>query len=179
MLMSLVNRCRTLLRPTGKANPEPARYCLTFTLNGIRFGVDTRIVNEIVRLGILAVPNDMPRCMRALYRHNGVMIPVLDIAGRYGNQPLTQGRRSCLVVIGLGCGKWRRDVGLMVDEVRGVTEFAAASLKPVPEAARAMMQTGIIEGLLQEERDMLVVLDGWRLLPDRELEEIAAYMRAL
>lgn len=179
MLMSLVNICHTLWRPTSRANPESARYCLTFTLNGIRFGVDTRTVNEIVRLGILAEPNDLPRCLRALYRHNGVMIPVLDIAGRYGKQPLKQGRRSCLVVIGLGCGKWRRDVGLMVDEVRGVTEFAAANLKPVPAVAHVMMQTGIVEGLLQEERDMLVVLDGWRLLPDRELEEISAYMRAL
>lgn len=179
MLMNLVSACCALLRPKSEAKPEPlpVRYCLTFTLNGIRFGVDTRIVNEIVRLGILAVPGDLPQCLRALYRHHGAMIPVLDIAGRYGNQALTPGRRSCLVVIGLGCGKWRRDVGLMVDEVLGVTEFS--SLKPVPEAAHAMMQTGIIEGLLQEKRDMLVVLDGWRLLPDKELEEIAAYMRTL
>jgi chemotaxis signal transduction protein len=179
MLMALVKACSAVLHPHAPEPVSGVRHCLTFSLNGLRFGIDTRMVNEIVRLGILAVPNDMPRCMRALYRHNGVMIPVLDIAGYYGNQPLTQGRRSCLVVIGLGCGKWRRDVGLMVDEVLGVTEFAAASLKPVPEAAHAMIQAGIIDGLLQEGRDMLVMLDGWRLLPDEELEEIAAYMRAL
>jgi purine-binding chemotaxis protein CheW len=181
MLMNLVNACCALLRPKGEAKPEPLLvcYCLTFTLHGVRFGIDTRTVNEIVRLGILAVPGDLPQCLRALYRHNGIMIPVLDIAARYGKKPLMQGGRTCLVVVGLGCGKWRRDIGLMVDEVLSVAEFQPDKMRPVPEIVSQMAHAGIVEGMVGQEKDFLVVLDALRLLPDAELEEVAAYMAAL
>lgn len=181
MLMSLVNACCALLRPKSEVKLEslPARYCLTFTLHGIRFGVETRTVNEIVRLGILAVPGDMPRCLRALYRHNGVMIPVLDIAAHYGNKPLMQGKRSCLVVVGLGCGKWKSDIGLMVDEVSSVAGFQPDEIRPVPEVINQIAPVGIVEGIVRQEKDFLVVLDALRLLPDAELEEVAAYLVSL
>lgn len=181
MLMNLVNACCAMLRPRSEAKlePLPVRYCLTFTLNGVRFGVDTRTVNEIVRLGIFARPRDLPRCLRALYRHDGKMIPVLDIAARYGELPLEQGRRSCLVVVGLGCGKWRRDVGLMVDEVLSVAEFKPDDLRLVPEIASRIGFDGVIEGVVWQGKDFLVVLDALRLLPDADQEEVAAYMAAL
>ncbi|HZW24884.1 MAG TPA: chemotaxis protein CheW [Gallionella sp.] len=179
--MSLVNACRALLLSRSEATlePLPVRYCLTFTLHGIRFGIDTRTVNEVVRLGILAVPGDLPQCLRALYRHNGVMIPVLDIAARYGSKPLTQGGRSCLVVVGLGCGKWRRDIGLMVDEVLSVAEFQPDEMRPAPEIVSQMAHAGIVEGLVWQAKDFLIVLDALRLLPDAELEAVAAYMAEL
>lgn len=181
MLMNLVNACCALLRPKSevKLEPLPVRYCLTFILHGVRFGIDTRTVDEIVRLGILAEPGDLPRCLRALYRHNGVMIPVLDIAARYGKKPLTQGRRSCLVVVGLGRGKWRRDIGLMVDEVLSVATFKPDDLRPVPEITSGIEYDGIVDGIVLQGTDILVVLDALRLLPDVELEEVAAYMAAL
>jgi purine-binding chemotaxis protein CheW len=179
MFKRLAHTFRTLLRSGVDATSGSVRHCLTFTLNGIRFGIDTRTVNEIVRLGILAAPRDMPECLRALYRHKGTMIPVVDIAARHGHQALRQGGRSCLVVVRVGRGKLRRDIGLMVDEVLGVEKFAASSLKPVPENVCETIQVEIIEGVVALETDGLIVLDGWKLLSDEKLEEISAYMRQI
>lgn len=128
---------------------------------------------------MLAEPRGMPRFIRGLFRHQGVMIPVIDIAGRYANQPLRPRGRTCIVLVELGGGKWRRDVGILVDEIFGFTEFASSELRPVPDVTHQMMAVGIVEGLVRQEKDLLVVLDACRLLPDVEQQELAAYMRSL
>lgn len=153
------------------------RYCLAFTMHGVRFGVDTRTINRIVRYGIPAVPRDTPACVRGFMRSEGAMIPVLDISARYGKQPLPVGRRTCLIVLGLGHGKWRLDAGLMVDEVLSVAEFEQEMLRPLPEVVQRTMPDGIVEGVVGKGREGLIVLDALRLLPDDELAELSAYMR--
>jgi purine-binding chemotaxis protein CheW len=177
MLLSLINTCCNALRPRVQ-EVAVRRHCLTFSLNGMRFGIDTRVVHEIARYQMLAVPRGMPRSICGLYRHHGVMIPVIDIAARYGTHPLCPGGRTCIVLIKLGVGKWRREVGIMVDEIFSVAEFESSDLKPVPDVAHKMISVRIIEGMVKQERDYLIVIDVWGLLPDAEQEELAAYMRA-
>jgi purine-binding chemotaxis protein CheW len=174
--MSLINTYLNVLLPS-KQQEVNRRHCLTFSLNSIRFGVDTRVVNEVARYRILAEPRGMPYFIRGLFRHNGVMIPVIDIGAHYGKQPLQPGGRTCIVLIELGIGKWRRNVGIMVDEIFGVAEFGATELLPVPELAHQMLDVEIIEGLVRQEKDYLIVIDAWQLLPDAEMAELAAYMR--
>jgi purine-binding chemotaxis protein CheW len=178
LLSSLVSVCFGALTP-GVRHKAARRHCLTFTLNGIWFGIDTGIVKKIARYQMLAEPRDLPRFIRGLYRHQGVMIPVVDIAARYAGKPLRPRGRTCIVLVELGVGKWRRDVGIMVDEIFGMSEFAPSELQPVPNVTHQMMETGIIEGLVRQEKDLLVVLDACRLLPDAELQELAVYMRTL
>jgi purine-binding chemotaxis protein CheW len=177
MLLSLINVCCKALRPRSP-KAVTRRHCLTFSLNGIRFGIDTRVVNKIARYQILAEPRGLPRAICGLFRHQGVMIPVIDIARRYGNHPLRPGGRTCIVLVTLGVGKWKRDVGIMVDEIFGVSEFESSDLRPIPEVAHQMISVEIIEGLVKLEKDYLIVIDAWRLLPDAEMEELVAYMRA-
>jgi purine-binding chemotaxis protein CheW len=176
MLKTFINTCRNALKPRAQTALQH-RYCLTFALNGIRFGIDARTVIEIARYRILAEPRCLPHFMRGVFRHDGRMIPVIDIGARYGKQPAQPGGRTCIVLIELGSGKWRREIGIMVDEIFGMAVFSASELLPVPELAHQMLEVKIIEGMLKQEKDYLVLIDVWRLLPDAELETLAAYMR--
>lgn len=175
MLKALIGSCSAMLR--GQQSGDAARHCLTFSLNGIHFGIDTRMIKRIVRYGILAKPTDRPASVIGFQRHEGNMIPVLDIAARYGTQPLLPGRRTCLVVVGLGYGKWQCDIGVMVDEVLGVLDFRPEDVCAVPEAAHTMMQVEMLEGLVRHKESYLILFDALRLLPDEELEALAIYMR--
>lgn len=176
MLQSLIQACCNALKPQVR-EAAIRRHCLTFSLNGARFGIDTRTVNEIARYQILAVPRGLPRFICGLFRHHGIMIPVIDIAACYGQDSLHPGGRTCIVLVGLGIGKWRREVGILVDEIFGVAEFASTQLKPVPDAAHKLLQVEIIEGLVKQEQGYLIVLDAMRLLPDADMAELDAYMR--
>lgn len=175
MLAVLLNAWRNARRSRKSATGY--QHCLTFRIDGVCFGIDTRVVTRIAPWGILAIPNDKPGCVRGFLRQESGMIPVLDIAACYGNGPLQPGKRSCLVMLGLGHGKKWRNVGLMVDEVFGVQKFGPAELLPVPQAAQHLMQVGIVAGQVRRQHDYLTVLDAQRLMTDEEMTALTDYMR--
>ena len=177
MLLSQINEACHRACKTVAGGSSPQGHCLTFALNGIDMGIDIRVVTEIARHRILEEPQGMLGFIRGLFRHNGMMIPVIDLAACYGKHPLKPGARTCIVLVELGVGKWRRDIGIMVDEIVGVSEFELSELLPVPEVAHRMLQVEIIEGLVKQKENYLIVLDALRLLPDTALEELAMYMR--
>lgn len=175
----LVNLFRNL-GVMGHAKPvldSDRRYCVVVRLNGVDFGIDIRSAREIIPCGIFAEPRDKPVCVRAFFRHDGRMLPVLDIAARFGKQPLKQGKRSCLVVVSLERGKRKLDIGVMVDEARGLFEFGEDELSPVPEIAHEMMQVRMVAGMVKQGNGYLIMLDVGQLLLAQEQDELIAYMR--
>lgn len=105
------------------------------------------------------------------------MVPVLDLARRFGHSSLEPGGRTCIVIVELGLGRWRKEVGLMVDEVRGLSEFPAQELKPMPDLVQRVVGAEMVEGVVRLKQDYLVVLDHLRLLNDEESKEVAAYLQ--
>lgn len=173
----------SLLKPWGKwvrsrRIEQGVRTCLGFYVSGMLFGVDTRAVQEIARFNILAEPRGMPRCIRGLFRHKGLMIPVIDLAQRFGHAKLEPGGRTCIVIVELGLERWRKEIGLMVDEVRGLSELAVGAIKPMPEALSKQVLDQV-EGVCRLEKDYLVVLDHLRLLTDTEAAEVSDFLKTL
>jgi purine-binding chemotaxis protein CheW len=179
MLSSLIKACGNALLPRLRPARPAGRACLTFTVGGLLFGIDSRIVQQIARYQILAEPRGKPPFIRGLFRHKGIMIPVVDLSARYGHAPVAPGGRTCIVIVELGVGKWRKELGLIVDEVRGLSEFPLSALKPMPEVVHKMIKVELVEGLVKLEKDYLVVLDPWRLLSDEEAGEVADYLKQL
>lgn len=165
--------------PRSHRIEQGIRTCLSFHIHGLLFGVDARVVQKIARYQLLAVPRGMPHCLCGLYRHQGLMIPVIDISQRFGHEKLEPGGRTCIVIVELGVGKWRKEVGLLADEVRGLGEFPADDLKPMPEVINKQIQVDVVEGLVRLDRDYLVVLDHLRLLTDTESIEVAEFLKGL
>jgi len=179
VLLALINACRNALIPRKQDARLQLRTCLTVTLHGILFGIDTRAVREIVRYRILAEPRNKPPYIRGLFRHRSIMIPVLDLAARYGHGAIEPGGRTCIVIVELGLGKWRKEVGLIVDEVRGLSEFPVTEMKPMPEMVHKMLEVEIVEGVVKLERDYLIVVDSWQMLSGEEAREVAGYLKQL
>jgi purine-binding chemotaxis protein CheW len=179
MLSSLIKACGNALLPRLRPVKPEGCTCLTFTVGGLLFGIDTRIVQEIARYQILAEPRGKPSFIRGLFRHKGIMIPVVDLSARYGHAPVEPGGRTCIVIVELGVGKWRKELGLVVDEVRGLSEFPLSQMKSMPEVVHKMIKVDLVEGLVRLEKDYLVVLDAWRLLSDEEAGEVADFLKLL
>lgn len=100
---------------------------LTFSLAGEEYGVDIRVVHEIISaLPITRVPMT-PERVRGVINLRGSVIPVIDLKPEFNLPPATGD--FCIVVVRVN----GIDVGIVVDRVSDVVELAEGAVQPVPE----------------------------------------------
>jgi len=78
----------------------PQQY-LTFTLGGEMFAVAILNVKEIIEFGSLTEIPMTPPFIRGVINLRGAVVPVIDLACRFGGQPSAVARRTCIVIVEL------------------------------------------------------------------------------
>src|SRR5690348_14408473 len=111
------------VRP-GAAAGEANQY-LTFTLGGEMFAVGILNVKEIIEYGSLTEIPMMPTFIRGVINLRGAVVPVIDLAARFGSKATEVGRRTCIVIVEVPQDEGRHDIGIMVDAVSEVLEIPA------------------------------------------------------
>ncbi|TWI62110.1 purine-binding chemotaxis protein CheW [Pseudoduganella lurida] len=112
---------------------ETAQY-LTFMLGGEAFGIGIMAIKEIIEFsGITEVPM-MPDCIRGVINLRGAVVPVMDLAARFGRPLAVPGKRTCIVIVELGGGSngERQVTGVVVDAVSAVLDIPASEIEPAP-----------------------------------------------
>jgi purine-binding chemotaxis protein CheW len=81
------------------ANSAQESQYLTFTLGDELFALAIPGIKEIIEYGQVTVVPLMPDYVRGVINLRGAVVPVVDLAARFG-QPRSQvSRRSCTVII--------------------------------------------------------------------------------
>ena len=109
----------------------PAQY-LTFSLSGEMFGLGILNVKEIIEYGNLTEIPMMPAFIRGVINLRGSVVPVIDLAARFGGQPTAVGRRTCIVIVEVPDEDTRHDIGIIVDAVSEVLEIPGSDIEPPP-----------------------------------------------
>jgi purine-binding chemotaxis protein CheW len=148
---------------------EQGQY-LTFTLNEEVYGVGILCVKEIIEYGHLTVVPMMPECTRGVINLRGAVVPVVDLASRFGRPPTAIGRRSCIVIVEVAAETERQVVGIIVDAVNEVLDISSGSIEPPPSFG-VRIRTEFISGMAKVEGGFIVLLDIARVL---SLDELAA-----
>lgn len=156
------------------ALPEQGQY-LTFTLADEVYGVGILCVKEIIEYGQLTVVPMMPECIRGVINLRGAVVPVVDLACRFGRWPTTIGRRSCIVIVEVEAGDERQVVGIIVDAVNEVLEIVPGQIEPPPSFG-VRIRTDFISGMAKVEGGFIVLLAIDRVLA---LDELAAILHPL
>jgi len=113
------------------ADGQSAQY-LTFMLGGEAFGIGIMAVREIIEFaGITEVPM-MPESIRGVINLRGAVVPVMDLAARFGRPPSVPGKRTCIVIVELEHDGEHQLTGIVVDAVSAVLDIAAADIEPAP-----------------------------------------------
>ena len=142
---------------------------LTFTLGSEMFAVETLSVKEIIEYGQLTEVPMMPAFIRGVINLRGAVVPVIDLAVRFGRQPREVTKRTCIVIVELIENDQKHDLGVMVDAVSEVLEIAAADIEPPPSFG-AKIRTDFISGMGKVGGKFVIILDVARVL---SVEEIA------
>lgn len=154
-----------------KAAAEAGQY-LTFSLGAEIYGIGILSVKEIIEYGHLTVVPMMSECTRGVINLRGAVVPVIDLACRFGREPTAIGRRSCIVIVEIEAeGEAERQVvGVIVDAVNEVLDIPRGSIEPPPSFG-VRIRTEFISGMAKVEEGFVVLLDIARILC---IEELAA-----
>lgn len=147
---------------------------LTFMLGGEVFAIGILSIKEIIEYtGLTEVPL-MPACIRGVINLRGAVVPVLDLAVRFGKHSSEVTKKTCVVIVEVHNGDERHVMGVVVDAVNAVLKIAAAEIEPAPGFG-AKIRNDFIEGMGKVNGKFVILLNVNQVL---STEEIGALTRA-
>jgi purine-binding chemotaxis protein CheW len=163
---------QTLGQPVAAKPVDDAAQYLTFLAGGEPFAIGILGIKEIIEYaGLTEVPL-MPSCIRGVINVRGAVVPVLDLAVRFGRQPTAITRRTCIVIVEVASGDERHDMGILVDAVSAVLEIPLAEIEP-PPAFGARIRTDFIAGMGKVDGRFVILLEIDKVLSVDEIGELA------
>src|SRR5881392_3395932 len=108
----------------------PRTQVLTFVLAGEEYAVDILRVKEIIEYDTLTRVPAMPACVRGVINLRGRVVPVVDLAARFGLAESNITRRSCIVMVELADGDESVVMGIITDAVSQVLDLADSAIEP-------------------------------------------------
>jgi chemotaxis signal transduction protein len=128
---AVARKAAAALQAQQAAAEGPQQY-LTFLLGSEMFAVGILNVKEIIEYGNLTAIPMMPPFIRGVINLRGCVVPVIDLAARFGHAQSQVGKRSCIVIVEVGENDFRHDIGIMVDAVSEVIEIPRSEIEPAP-----------------------------------------------
>lgn len=155
------------------ASAELQQQFLTFLLNGEPFAINILVIKEIIEYGSLTSVPLMPDFIRGVLNLRGQVLPVIDLAARFGRAPATIARRTCIVIIEMDNDGEKQDVGVIVDSVSEVMDIAQSAIQPAP-AFGAKIRADFIEGMAELNDRFIIILNVDRVLSLDEMALLAS-----
>ena len=143
---------------------------LAFRLAGEVYAVDILRIREIIEYSQPTSVPMMPPSVRGVINLRGAVVPVIDLAIRFGREATGVGKRTCVVIVEVEHAGAIHILGLMVDGVNAVMEIADQAIEPAP-AFGTRVNTEFIAGMAKVDGRFVIILDIGRVL---SIEEMAA-----
>ena len=158
--------------PAGalREHDERQQY-LTFSLHGEPFAVGILRVKEIIEYCPVAPVPMVPEFIRGVMNLRGSVVPVIDLAVRFGGARTQAMKRTCIVIIEVDGESGRQDIGVMVDAVHTVSEIPAAEIEPAP-AFGARIRMDFISGMGKLNGRFVIILNVNKVLSVVEMSNI-------
>ncbi len=166
--------------PALAAAAAPPRQYLTFMLGGEVYGLGILVIKEIIEYGGLTTVPMMPAAIRGVINLRGAVVPVLDLAARFGRPASELGRRSAIVIVeaeaeageGAAGAAAPQVVGVLVDAVNAVLHIDAADIEPAPSFG-ARIRADFIAGMGKVNGKFVILLEAAQVLSIGELSRLA------
>lgn len=149
--------------------PEQATQFLSFSVAGSDYGLPILKVREILSFeGATPVPGTPPS-IRGVVNVRGAVVPVVDLAVKFGRGPTDATKRTCVLVVESVAGGESLTVGLLAAAVNEVVELAAGDVEPPPAFGTGVRVDHLL-GLGKTPAGFVLLLDLERVLSASEAE---------
>ena len=147
---------------------DNAQQYLTFILGGEEYAIAILRVREILEYSHVTHVPSTPDCICGVINLRGSVLPVIDLAVKFGLPPRKPTKQTCIVVVEI---EWEGDqtvLGVLTDAVNQVIELRDANIQ-APPAFGTRVRLEYLRGLGEVENGFILVLDIDRLLTSEEL----------
>jgi purine-binding chemotaxis protein CheW len=154
--------------PVTSATSQVRSQYLSFVLCGEEYAVNILRVKEIIEFDALTRVPAMPASVRGVINLRGRVVPVVDLAARFGLNESQITRRSCIVMVELVDNDESVVMGIIADAVSQVLDLAEGEIEPPPSFGTAI-STKFIRGMAETGKKFVIILDVDRALDVAEL----------
>jgi purine-binding chemotaxis protein CheW len=158
---------------------KPGQY-LTFLLNGETYAIGILNIKEIIAYDHLTEVPMMPNFIRGVINLRGRVVPVIDLASRFGQGSTSLAKRTSIVIVETldfaddAAGKVT-DIGIIVDAVNEVVDIDGDMIEPPPTFGSAIRPEFII-GMAKQQGRFIVILAVETVLAVHEMAALGQAM---
>ena len=149
---------------------------LTFHLAGEEYAIGILKVREIIEYGALTAVPQTPPFVRGVINLRGHVVPVVDLAIKFGmaQTPITD--RTCIVIVEVALADEQAVVGLIADSVSQVIDLTAGEILE-PPAFGTQIKADFLHGMANAGKKFFLILDVDKLLAVDALSDPSAFQR--
>ena len=145
---------------------------LTFVLSDEVYGIGILHIREIIEYANLTVVPLMPNYISGVINLRGNVVPVVNLARRFDQQPKPIGKRTSIVIIDIqDSDNESVEIGIIVDIVNEVIELADSEIAAAPTFG-TKIRADFIQGMGKVNDSLMILLDVNHVLSIDELSAI-------
>lgn len=145
---------------------------LTFFLVNEECAISILKVREIIEYDTITTVPKMASWMRGVINLRGSVVPVVDLAAKFGMEQKPVGKTTCIVIVDAQFEDQQTTVGLIVDAVSQVMELSHDDIRPVPDFGTSVKMDYLV-GMAQSGRKFALLLDVDKVLTTEELRDLS------
>lgn len=141
---------------------------LTFFLAGEEYAITILQVTDIIECGAVTRVPGTPPWIRGVHNLRGTVVPVIDLAVKFGLPPTEVTRRTCIVIVELKADDETLIMGVMADSVHQVVDFTSEQIQPAP-AFGPRVRVDSLLGMASSNGKFVLLLDIDRVFSSDEI----------
>ncbi len=139
---------------------------MTFQVGTDVFGIELKYVNEIIQMQPVAPIPEVEHYIKGLINLRGKIVPVIDVADRFGKDSFEYTDRTCVIVVEVK----NVEVGLIIENIAEVVSIEEEDILPPPASRHNAVQNKFISGIGKIGEEVKLLLDPVKLLSDDALD---------
>jgi purine-binding chemotaxis protein CheW len=143
---------------------------LTFFIRGEEYAVAILRVKEIIEFETVTRVPTTPAHVRGVINLRGAVLPVVDLAAKFGHGTTEPSRTTCIVVVETRLGDELLTIGMLADAVSEVLEIADQAIEP-PPAFGTNIRVDFLVGMAKLDDRLALVLDIDSILSPAEAQQ--------
>lgn len=161
---------------SSDSNIEDDWQYLTFNLKEAMYAIGILHIKEILEYSNVTPVPMMPNFIKGVINLRGAVVPVVDLAARFGAEQSNIVKRTCIVIIEVLNEDVMQDIGVMVDAVSEVIEISNKDIEPAP-AFGAQIRADFIQGMGKINGKFVIILQVDKVLSVQEMTMVSTLVQ--